>query len=229
MTRLIGILTAGGLLTISPVCSSSSALADAFTDQYAALDVIKKTADDVCYHIDQQGSRSSAEISGEAGAAINAAIAKLADLHIKGVGKYETEESKGVLQKDLATVIKSSIDCRLDVFNTLANKMLGWRPPPSQDTINQLGRYINEGGRIANIFQNTKDVPMLKTQYENWSSNVAMYLGQTLDTAYAAQFRNAQPINSSFDGMPFNGGGIWQELRGQLLVLGQIVNDIRHQ
>jgi hypothetical protein len=106
--------------------------------------------------------------------------------------------------------------------------MLGWRPPPSESTINKLGEFINEGGQIANDFQNSKDVSVLKTQYQQWASNVFNYLGQTLDTAYAAQFRNAQSINVSFDGMPINGGGIWQELRGQLIVLSQIVNDIRH-
>jgi hypothetical protein len=227
MTRLIAMLASAGLL-MSPV-GLTSAFADAFTDQTAALDVIKKAAEDFCYQIEQHGSRSSAEISGEASASLNAAIAKLADLHIKGVGKYETEESRGVLQKDLATVLKSSIDCKRDVFDTLANKMLGWRPPPSQDTINQIGKFIDVGGRIANAFQHSKDVPTLKTQYIQWSSDVASYLGQTLDNAYAAQFRNAEPVNSSFDGMPLNGGGIWQKLRGQLLVLGQIGNDIRHR
>src|SRR5579872_762410 len=127
MTRLVTIVAAGSLL-VSPL-GLTAVFADGFTDQNAALDAITKTAEELCYHVEQQGSRSSTEISGEANTAINAVIAKLANLNIKGVSKYETEESKGVLQKDLAAVIKSSIDCKLDVFNSLVDKMLGWRPP----------------------------------------------------------------------------------------------------
>ncbi len=82
MTRPVTILAAGALL-ISPL-GLTFAFADAFTDQNAALGVITKTAEELCYHIEQQGSRSSTEISGEAGSAINAVIAKLADLHVKG-------------------------------------------------------------------------------------------------------------------------------------------------
>lgn len=46
-------------------------------------------------------------------------IKKLADLGVSGTGKYAHEENIGVLQKDLAGVIKSGNDCRRDVFMRL--------------------------------------------------------------------------------------------------------------
>jgi hypothetical protein len=225
MSRLIAVLAAGGLL-ISPV-SLTSAFADAFADQNAALDVITRTAEELCYHIEQQGSHSSTEISGETSAAINAAIARLANLHIQGVGKYETEESKGVLQKDLATVMKSSIDCKLDVFNTLANKMLGWKPPASQGILNQIGKLMIQGQEISDDFVNTGDSDKFMSAYREWASTVADYLGQALGESYAAQFLAAQPTITTRGKVKFEYGGNWQKLEGQNAILNQILVELR--
>lgn len=225
MTRPVAILAAGGLL-ISPL-GLTSAFADAFTDQNAALGVITKTAEELCYHIEQQSSHSSTEISGETSAAINAAIAKLADLHIQGVGKYETEKSKGVLQKDLATAMKSSIDCKLDVFNTLANKMLGWRPPASQSTLNQIGKFMIQGQEISDDFVDTGDFDKFLPQYREWASTVANYLGQALDQSYEAQFLTAQPFIATRGKVKFENGGYWQKLEGQNAILNQILTELR--
>jgi hypothetical protein len=225
LTRRIATLAAGGLL-ISRL-SLPSALADTFTEQNAALAVIEKTAKELCYQIEQEGSRSSTEVSGETEAAINTAIAKLADLHIKGVGKYETEESKGVLQKDLATVVESSIDCRLDVFNTLANKMLGWRPPASQSMPIQIGRFLIQGQEISDYYVNTGDTDKSISEYREWSSTVANYLGQALDQSYTAQFLTAQPIIAQRGKVKFEYAGYWQKMEGQNAVLNQILTELR--
>jgi hypothetical protein len=75
--------------------------------------------------VSQEGSRSNIQLSGEARTELNTAISKVIDLGIKGAGQYESEQYKGVLQDELAATLKSSIDCKLDVFNKLVNKMLG--------------------------------------------------------------------------------------------------------
>jgi hypothetical protein len=215
------------VLLASWISSVSPTLADDFANQQAALEVIKKTASDICYKVEQEGSRSSTQLSGEARAELDNAIARLADLGIKGVGEYKTEQYRGVLQQDLATTLKSSMDCRLDVFNTLVNKMLGWRPPASQSTINQIGEFITEGEQIAEGFEKTNDTPALIAHYTQWSLKVEQYLAQTLDRAYAAQFRSAERVIYARDGMHLDGLGTWQKLRGQNVILGQIVTELR--
>jgi hypothetical protein len=120
-----------GVLLLSRM-AFSFAFADEFADQQAALGVIGKTAIDICNQVDQQGSRSSLQLSGQAQAALNNAIARLIELKIAGAGDYNAEQYKGVLQQDLAATLKSNMDCKLAVFNTLVNKMLGWTPHKSK-------------------------------------------------------------------------------------------------
>lgn len=152
----------------------SRALADDFANQTTALEVIKKAASDICYTVSQEGSRSNIQLSGEARAELNTAISKVIDLGIKGVSQYESD--KGVLQDELAATLKSSIDCKLDVFNKLVNKILGWRPPASQSTINQIGDFIAEGEQISDAFLKTNNTDLLIIQYSQWSSRTVTAL-----------------------------------------------------
>jgi hypothetical protein len=220
------IIVIAGVLLVSSV-GVSCALADDFANQTAALEIITKAAGDICYTVSQEGSRSNIQLSGEARAQLDTAISKVVDLGIKGAGQYKSEQYKGVLQEELAATLKSSIDCKLDVFNKLVNKMLGWRPPASQNTINQLGDFISQGEQISDTFLKTNNTDLLATQYTPWAAMVEKYLEQILDRAYAAQFRSAQSIISVKSGMNVNGAGTWQKLQGQNAVLGQIVTELR--
>jgi hypothetical protein len=221
------IVVATALVLVVSWISVFPALADDFANQAAALEVIKKAAADICYTVPQEGSRSTVQLSGDARAELDAAIKKVIDLGIKGAGQYQSEQYKGVLQEQLATTLKSSMDCRLDVFNTLVNKMLGWRPPASQSTINEIGKFIAEGQQIAEAFEKTNDTPSLIAHYAEWSSKVAQFLAQTLDQAYAAQFSSALSINGVKTGMNLDGTGTWQKLEGQNAALAQIVTELR--
>jgi hypothetical protein len=90
-------------------------------------------------------------------------IGKVLDLGIEGAGKYASSEYKNVLQKDLATLIQSNTNCRLDVFKLLQEKMIGpvkagapaYKPPIAsgnaptnahggfqQDSVKVAGRYV---------------------------------------------------------------------------------------
>jgi hypothetical protein len=223
---LIAIVIAGVLL-VSSVVGASCARADDFANQIAALEVIKKAAGDICYTVSQDGSRSNIQLSGEVRAQLNIAILKMVDLGIKGAGQYNDEQYKGVLQEELAATLKSSIDCKLEVFNKLVNKMLGWRPPASQSTITQIGGFILEGEQISDTFLKTNNTGLLITQYAQWASNIEKYLAQILDAAYAAQFKSAQSTAYARNGMNIGGAGIWQKLQGQNAVLSQIVTELR--
>jgi hypothetical protein len=103
----------------------SAAPAEDLTNQSAALQVITKAADDICYTIPQEGSRSETRLSGEARSDLNTAISKLVGLGFKGAAVYENEEHNGVLQSELAATLRTSIDCKKNVFDTLERKMLG--------------------------------------------------------------------------------------------------------
>ena len=53
-------------------------------------------------------------------------------LNIASAAEYTTDQYKGVLQEDLAATLKSNMECKLAVWSTLVNKMLGWTPPESE-------------------------------------------------------------------------------------------------
>jgi hypothetical protein len=221
---LLPLAFCGGIFVIGV----SPAMADDFANQIAALEAIKKAASDICYTVQQEGSHSNLQLSGEARAQLDTAISRVADLGFRGAGQYTSDQYKGVLQEELAATIKSSIDCRVDVFNRLIDRMLGWKPPPSQAAINQIADFVIEGEKISEGFVRTNDTALLTKQYLQWSTKVENYLSQMLDRAYAAEFRTAQPINYIKDGMRWDGAGTWQKLRGQISGLSQIVAELRH-
>jgi hypothetical protein len=89
-----------------------------------ALQLIRDTAADICYTIEQKGEQSSTELSGEVDAKLGGVIARVADLGLKGAGELKTEEYQGVLREALAPALKHSADCKQNVFDKLVEKML---------------------------------------------------------------------------------------------------------
>lgn len=87
-----------------------------------ALDVIADFAERLCKDIPLEGSGESIELSGEARAELNGLIKKLADLGIQGIGKYQKSYYEGILRSDLAEVLKSRTECRLEIFRKLEDK-----------------------------------------------------------------------------------------------------------
>ena len=59
-----------------------------------------------------RGNQFGLLVNGDAKAKVNGALGKLADVGVEGTGLYQSNSSKGVLQKDLASVIEKSNDCR---------------------------------------------------------------------------------------------------------------------
>jgi hypothetical protein len=89
-----------------------------------ALKEITQTAKDICEAPPMGQSSSSVAVQGSANAQVSQLVRKLANLGISGAPQYQSTQSMGVLQKDLAETIKSSNDCRLQVFKTLQAKLL---------------------------------------------------------------------------------------------------------
>jgi hypothetical protein len=90
----------------------------------ASLNAVREAADDICRTTEQPGQRSEAEIDREVQAKLNAFVAKGASLGIEVGGR----DDKSVLADDVAVALKSSANCREDVFHELVAKM---RPAPA--------------------------------------------------------------------------------------------------
>ena len=114
-------------LAIAALCffSSSPVQSDDLETQRQALQLIRDMAADICPTVRREGSRKTAELSGDAKAKLGTVVGKMVDLGIDGAGKYASDEYQNVLQKDLAALIQSNSDCRLAVFRLLQDKMIG--------------------------------------------------------------------------------------------------------
>ena len=117
---------------------------DYFEKQKQALDIIADFADRICDKIPIEGRRNLIELSGEAQADLNKFIKNFLDIGIEGAGKYQNEEYKGVLQKELVSAIKYSTDCKLEIFRKLQDKLLmpshTTEPPPQKPGFKEIAR-----------------------------------------------------------------------------------------
>jgi hypothetical protein len=93
--------------------------------------IITHAANEVCSKVETIGSTSDYELSGEAKATVNIVLKRLADVGVRGSGTIRGSEYENVLQKDLAGVLKSNMDCKREVFNTLAATLLPKTPTPT--------------------------------------------------------------------------------------------------
>lgn len=112
-----------------------------------ALRVIGDFADRLCQTVPLDTSSSRLELSGSAKAELEGIVKKLANLGIQGAGKYESADSKNVLQKDLAEVLRDSRNCRLQVWNDLKTKFdVGTTTSPRacRDPSHGIERYARE-------------------------------------------------------------------------------------
>lgn len=91
------------------------------------MQLIKETADGICYTVQQQGQQNDEKVSGEVDAKLSGLAAKFVGIGMKGSGEVRNQEFQGVLREQLASTLKDSAACRLGVFNTLVDRML----PPS--------------------------------------------------------------------------------------------------
>ena len=89
-----------------------------------ALKEIRETAVVICNQVSDTTKTEKIELSGEAKAKLNGLISKVVDLGVEGAGKYTSEQSKGVLQADIAKLMENAENCKLKVFEDLKDKLL---------------------------------------------------------------------------------------------------------
>jgi hypothetical protein len=80
--------------------------------QKKALDMISRFANDICGGHQDSGETTSTEFSGQISADIKGLLKKLAGLGISGTAAFENKSYQGVLQKDLAELLKDKMKCR---------------------------------------------------------------------------------------------------------------------
>lgn len=116
------LLALGVLISLQPTLRQPAAQSE-LDQKEQALDLIASFAERICQEIPIEGEGQKLELSGRAQVELNEILEKLADLGIEGAAKYESEEYKGVLQKDLAELLKNNMQCRLDVLKELKGNM----------------------------------------------------------------------------------------------------------
>lgn len=70
-----------------------------------ALNIISEFADKLCKTPPLEGGTEGKELSISAKAELSEVLKKVANLGVEGAAKYQSDQYKGLLQKDLANVI----------------------------------------------------------------------------------------------------------------------------
>jgi hypothetical protein len=135
--------------------SSASSFGQDFEKQSKAVQILRDATNDICTKVDIAGKNSSYEARGEIDAAVGGVFKKITDLGVHGGGNLHDEEYKNVVQKDLADLLKHNMDCRRDVFDLLANKLLSTAAPTHNHTniakpssLAELEPYVSLSSRI---------------------------------------------------------------------------------
>lgn len=92
--------------------------------QREALNLIGETADRICQTVSSQGSASSTNVQGQVNAQVNGLARKLANIGVTAGAQHSSSSWSGVLAKDLPTALRDSLQCRLQVFNSLKGTLL---------------------------------------------------------------------------------------------------------
>ena len=104
---------------------SDSAFTDDRASEIEALKLISNTADQICNeNLAQRSNRDEISIQGSARAEIDGLAKKLLDLGIEGAGSYKGVETEGVVQRDLASAIRSQAGCKQGVFYALLERFI---------------------------------------------------------------------------------------------------------
>jgi hypothetical protein len=123
MTMLGGVRFFVFFVAIS-AASEANAQSQSIDVQAKALDLITKTADSVCGIVQHHGNSESLNVKGEVKAQLSGLIKQLADLGISGAADFNSDQYEGVIRTDLATAIRNSAECKLNVFDKLQAKMI---------------------------------------------------------------------------------------------------------
>lgn len=115
------------------IIASATSIASCFAQVDLAttekiLDIIARFSISICGNPDLKGSSKTAEAGVIAKAEVSKLVKQLAEIKLETAVKFQNSEYQGLLQQDLAPVLKDSRTCKQSVFNDLKERLL---PPPS--------------------------------------------------------------------------------------------------
>jgi hypothetical protein len=94
---------------------AESAPDDPLSRQRAALDVIRKFADDFCKTVPLDGKTESVNSSGQAKAELGSLLKQLVDLGVEGAARYSREEWQGPLRESLESLVRDNLSVADDM------------------------------------------------------------------------------------------------------------------
>lgn len=94
-------------------------------EQQAALTQILEATQVVCASVPLSGSSSTLALDGKAKAEVGDLIKRLTDLGIDGAAKFLDTNYSGVLQSELASLVRDGNECRFSVLKLLSGTLLG--------------------------------------------------------------------------------------------------------
>lgn len=92
--------------------------------QKEALKEISDFAKDLCATVKQAGKTEQWRVSEGAHAQVKGLVKKIADLGFEEAATISKNSYEGVLQSDLASILKSEAECRYKVFEKLQDKLI---------------------------------------------------------------------------------------------------------
>lgn len=192
-TVLVSIMRSGASLAIViALCTLTSLSSDALAQRAGpsiqpVFDQIGVMADRICLAPPMSASGSSSSWSGALGIGLSKLLKIALDLNLSGAGKYASEVSTGVAQRDLGEVVKNTNNCKLAVFNALQEKLIPALPPatdsnPSKSpvptalaskaaAIGLTGRQLAERGN--NFYYGRNGYPLDYDQATKWFAESA--------------------------------------------------------
>jgi hypothetical protein len=115
--------------------SIHGARADSLSPQ-DALKQIGITANDLCGSVPLTHTDNGVELTGKAKAELSGLLKWISSAGLNGEGTYSNKSTTGVLDKDLATALEHSENCKLDVLKELVPRLLPAIPGrPNEDAV----------------------------------------------------------------------------------------------
>ncbi|HET6376865.1 MAG TPA: hypothetical protein VFG05_00925 [Methylocella sp.] len=167
-----------------------SAHADNFEAQQKALDLITAAADKICNVVSTRGEVNSSEVQGNVTVQLRGLATKLAEAGVSGTGSITSEQYENVLRSDLAATLKDNTACRLKVFETLQQKLLG-SSPSIEPGISGTWRDANDPANVTRITQNGDHFEFRRTGIVNGVRFESSGAGRKINGSYTSEYRTA--------------------------------------
>lgn len=190
------------LAVIHPL--NSSARAGNLEAQQKALDLITAAADRICNVVSTRGEVNSSEVKGNVTVQLRGLASKLAEAGVSGTGSITSEQYENVLRSDLAATLRDNTACRLKVFETLQQKLLG-SGPSLEPGISGTWRDANDPANVTRITQDGDRFEFSRTGIVNGvrfeSSGTGLKINGSYRSEYRTAYQNGLTSSGSCSGM----------------------------